>query len=541
MIDTVEEAIIKLRKNALANCKERIDDAVANPKEKKRIPQRGITSIMKNKYLLVLISLMFICISPVFAYGIIQNNTVTTSSIIELEGGGSRAPYAYLGEYVDISKVVGWGGEFGFWYGYPTTGSRPDIIVDASTFQHKYWIDPSKYRVGMWYKWDGTWEDSAYSEAFEIRPGIRPVAVPTDAPGYNYTGAIITPIITPIPYKEAPIHLVIARGDELTYTYKTMTGEKRGFIWLFGKLQSVLGDEMELNESTYSYPFREEVTQNLQPGWYTGYLQFSTGRPSVWYNASHKVGDETVPILETPYDDAAVPDVSLAGLLPEHIQSDFELLQSNKEYSTDQLIKITMEVVDPSIQFTDYYEENDYIVIQGKSSMAAGTNMSFVIDPDHYMKGYSLSSHTFTTELEGAINEQRTFRMAMPVDWEEISIGEHTVVVTLDKLKIHLVQKKEFDVKSIWVNPTPIPVTEKVIIDGDGWHRVNVTATPTPTPEIVYVTGTPQIVYVYITNTTTAAPTAALPVQTTAEESPIGGTVAIVALVCVAYIVIRKR
>jgi hypothetical protein len=478
----------------------------------------------------------------VFAIGIIQNNTVTTPTVIELGGDGSSLSVAYLGEYVDITKVVGWTGQFGFWYGYPTAGSKPDIVVDATTFQHRYWIDPSKYKVGIWYKWDGAWESAANSEAFEIKYGTRPAPVPTEPARYNFTDPKITPLVTPIPEEKAPVHIVIARGDELTYSYKSSdTGINHGYIWLFGKLQSVLGDEMERNSSTYSYPFREEVTENLQPGWYYGYLQFSNGRPDVWYNASHKVGDDMVPILETPYDDSIIPDVPTLGWLPEHIQADFELLESNKEYSKDILVKITMEVVDPTVQFTDYYEEDDDIVIMGKSPIVAGTNISFVIDPDHYTKGYSLTSHTFTTQLFGKIDEPRQFKISIPVDWDELSIGEHIVVSTLDRLKIHLTNKKEFDVTSIWANPTPIPVTEKVVVDGNGWHRVNVTPTPTPTPQIIYITSTPEIVYVYVTTNTTTATPVMTPLPTQTEESPIEPVLVVSALLGVAYIVIRRR
>lgn len=543
-MDTLDEMIRKMRESALSKCKDRIDFAAKTCKKKKFESERGTSSILKNKHLLIFLALCIFTPS-VFAVGITQNNTIiTTSSVIELEGGTAKPPVAYLGEYVDLTKVIGWTGQLGFWYGDPVRGSRPDIIIDASTFQHRYWIDPSKFRVGYWYKWDGTWENAGNMDAFEVRAGIRPVPVPTEPSGYIVPTISVTPLITPAPEERAPIHILIARGDEITYYYNGVPADnKQAHLWLGGQIQSILGDEMVVNNNVASYAFREQVTQTLQPGWYYGYLQFSRGRPDVWYNASHKIGDYYTKVLDTPYDDTIIPDIDVSPYIPEHILADFEKLESNKDYTSDTLVKITMEVVDPTLTFKDYYEEDDNIVIKGNSTVAEGTNISFVIDPDDQIGGYSLNSHTFTTQLVGGIDNERRFEIAVPVQWEEMSVGEeHVVVASLDRLKIHLKQSKEFSIKSVWVNPTPIQITEKVIVDGDGWHRVSITPTPTPTPQIVYVTQPPQLIYVYMTNTTTAQP-ANPPVSTTTtpEESPIEPAIAVVALIGVAYAVMRKR
>jgi hypothetical protein len=108
-MDAVEQTIRALRETMLANCKERVDAAALMRDRKEKKPQRGLTAILKNKYMVSVLMLMCICISPVFAVGIIQNNTIiTTSSVIELEGGGAYPPVAYLGEYVDLTKVIGW-------------------------------------------------------------------------------------------------------------------------------------------------------------------------------------------------------------------------------------------------------------------------------------------------------------------------------------------------------------------------------------------------------------------------------------------------
>jgi hypothetical protein len=482
---------------------------------------------------------MCICTTPTLAVGVTQNNTiVTTPSVIELVGGGANPPVAYLGEYVDLTRVIGWTGKLGYWYSDPVSGSKPDIIIDASSFQHRFWLDPAKFKVGYWYKWDGAWESAGNSDAFEIKAGIRPV--PVDTLITKTPTPVITPLTTPAPEERAPIHILVARGDEVTYYYKgAPEGTTQAHIWLCGQVHSILGDKMTVSGDVASYAFREEVTQNLRPGWYYGYLQFSEGRPDVWYDESHKIGDDYTKVLDTPYDDEIIPDVDVAPFTPPHILADFEKLESNKDYAHDTLVKITMEITDPSIRFVDYYEEDDNIIIKGNSTVSEGTNISFVIDPYRWVGGYSLNTHTHHTKLVGGIDNERRFTITVPVPWEEMGVGDHEVVATLKRLKFELSITKEFEIKGVWVNPTPRGYEEKVIVDSGGWHRVNATPEPTKTPQVIYITQTPQIVYVYLTTTATPVPTKTP--TPTPTESPVGEFVAVVALVGVAYAVMRKR
>ena len=541
MDKNTETTINQLKQSVLAKCSERVERSKKKDKHEDRDPVYGVTAILKNKYLLVLAfacALMLIY-APVAAAGA---PTIAPTKIIDLIGGGHTPPVAYIGEYVDLSKVVGWSGQIAFWYsGYPSGIQKPDIIIDASSFQHRFWIDPAKFKAGMWYKWDGAYEDSSNPEAFEVKAGIRPAPSPTD-PASNFTGT--TPIVTAVPFQKETVHLLLARGDQIEYPYWN-PNEKYGYMWLFGKSQQILGEKMDsppTDNNTFIFPFSEEITQNLEVGWYSGYMQFSNKRPDVFYNKSKNV-------LDTPYDDGMIPDVSIAGLTPDRVKAEFEKLEKNPAYSEDKLINITMEIKDPILQFTDYYEVGDSIIVQGKSTLSAGTNISFIIDPTRYMAGYSTSSHTVWTLLKGEMDEPRAFTVIIPVDWSQMAIKRHEVVGTIDKLKIKLVQKKEFDVTSVWIDPAPTKSTQKVIVEEGGWHRINSTvAGVTPTPSVVYVTSTPQIIYVYVTPTptpnttpppTTVATKVPTPIPTT--ESPPSPLIAAGALVIVAYVVIRRR
>jgi hypothetical protein len=294
----------------------------------------------------------------------------------------------------------------------------------------------------------------------------------------------------------------------------------------------------KVSESEYTFTFTEEMTQTLEPGWYQGYLQFCPIRQSVFYVYDK---DHDTKILDTPYDDAVIPDVDIKAFTPDRIKVEFDKLEENEGYTDDILVPITVEIKDPSMQYTDYYEESDSAVISGTTTLSAGTNISFVFDPDKYVKANTLLANTVFVVATGEINAPRTFTATIPLKWDEISIDRHEIVGTIDKLKIHLEVTKDVDVTQVWVNPTQGGQWEKVIGSEGGWHRVTVTATPqiTPSPEIIYIekpTPPPQIVYVYVTNTTT--PPTPTPTPT---ESPISPIIGFGAVAVVAALVLWRK
>lgn len=444
----------------------------------------------------------------------------------------------YFNETVDITLVVGTTGQFA-WWGDNQYGQIPEIIAQAQNFQHKYWIDPSKFRVGKWYKWDNIYEPNSNSLAFEVIPGTRPSPTPT--PG-NYTDILITPVPTPTQYKPSNTHILIAKGDGLTFDYYGIPGEYgTGHIWLYGRTSGIIDEPLTLKNSIYTFDITNQITEGLATGWYTGYLQFEgkNGLQDVFYNRQEQT-------LDTPYDDALIPDVSIVGFLPQRIQSEFELLSKNKDRFDDILIPITMEVQEPIIRFTDYYEENDNIIINGNSPMATGVTISFVIDPDRWTTTADMRSRTKIATLNGNINEPRIFHISIPVNWNELAMGWHTVVGTIKQNKIEITQHKDFEVKEIYINPQPTQEQRKVIVEEYGWHIVNNTNVSfaklsngtvidlvRPTPQIIYITQTPLIVYV---NQTPSPEPTEEPAST-----PISPILGIVALVICAYTVLRRR
>lgn len=476
----------------------------------------------------------------------------------------------YLGEIVDISRVMSWSGQFAYFTnGQP--GDYPAKIVDVNEDGHmyNYYIDPAKYNVGTWYKWDGEKEPSGNMIAFIIAPGVRNN---TYISQLNITPTKSVPSTTPAPTKEPKdTHLLLARGDTGTLKYTVPVDYRdhpQSYFWLFGTIPdydltrgslmtsgTMLGIPMNYTsaDAISSFTFTPEVSRGLQEGWYSGYIQFTgeNGRQDVFYTANHKVGDSRYQILDTLYDDSLVPDVPIDGYTPIRVQQEFETLIKNTEYSDDTIIPISVEVVTPSITIGDYWEDNNTIVIKGSTPMSAGTVISVIIDPDHYAllpeikahthktvagyreygdtesecittyrnlnnDGYNISVFNGTTynitysngtylngvSLQNTISSKtkctsipRVYSITIPLNWNELSIGHHTIQATIDSNGIFTTSSKDFDITGTWINPQPVKELNKVVVvrEGDS-HQIsidNITPTVNITPTITAATTKP--------------------------------------------------
>jgi hypothetical protein len=402
----------------------------------------------------------------------------------------------FLGETVDISRVLSWSGQFA-WWASDEPGDYPDRIVNFNDvgFMYKYYIDPAKYCEGTWHKWDGIFETHGNSVAFIVKKGTR------NQTTESFPGKA-TPVPTPTPVppsKNIPkdTHILIARGDEGTIRYgldyNQSEGKEQGaYLWLFGTVDSttkILGEPLTYskNDSVYSFVFTPEMTQGLVEGWFTGYLQFTgpNGFQDVFYVKSHKFESDgnLHQNLETPYDDKIIPDVNIDPFIPIRISQEFEILEKKSQYCDDILVPITMEIARPQINFRDYYNTGDNITILGDTTMAEGTMIVFMIDPQRWALEYDKMAHTWSTVVTGLQKEPRTFGIDMPINWKEMAVGaNHTIRATVEKYKIKTEQFKDFKVTDVYIIPTPTPEKDRVLVEEYGWHILNVTPTATPVP-----------------------------------------------------------
>jgi hypothetical protein len=130
--------------------------------------------------------------------------------------------------------------------------------------------------------------------------------------------------------------------------------------------------------------------------------------------------------------------------------------------------------------------------------------------------------------------------MTIPVNWDEMAIGEHEVYGLIEKNRYKTDTTLLFKVSDIYVMPTPTPARERVVVEEYGWHRIlpNVT-TPAPAPlaTLQYVNMSPEAVvttiistatnesYILVSNETIIVPTAEPTTnQTTVVPTPIPTT-----------------
>lgn len=433
--------------------------------------------ISKISFLLMII--LTFCIMPISAEVIVL----------------SQGSVAYRGETVDLSQVVTWP-EFKLAWckndGYQC--EPPDQVIQITGFMYNYYLDPAVWNIGTYYRWSGSWNSAENMMGMIIKPGIRPNKTVINKTS-NFT-VIVEPVLV-IPKTIYPKdNIVIARGDSGNFEY-LMDISTPGHLWLFGGGEINGGTDMKLDiplnrtNNLYSYEFTSEFTNDLDYGNYSGYLQFDgiNGFQDCYYVPDYKEPFTTpYPVLESPYK--AISTVSINGAVPMQVKERFEKMTNPSTYSDDILIPITMEVRYPEIWIYDYYEMNDKIYVSGTTTLNANATMTAIIDPDHYALTKDINANTYPAIISGNINGIRDFDIVMPVNWDELSIGNHDIKFEAYGFNnsLHVTQNMVLPVSDIWVMPAPTPVRAKVIVEEYGWHQVTpvvTTATATATPTAI--------------------------------------------------------
>jgi hypothetical protein len=379
----------------------------------------------------------------------------------------SQGDFVYLNETCDVSRVLSWGGMFAH-FSSDYYGETPDRVVNVTGFMFTHKIDPAKYVVGNWFKWDGEYEDNSNPLAFRVKAGIRPNLT------VNKTTNVTpntTPTITASPYNTKTT-LVIARGEVLPFEYAT--GDKgKAWIWLFEGSNDYLGMPMEQIEWGYKYGFTKEITQSFPPDTYTAFIQFAG------YNKKQDVYYSQDNTFLSVYRD--VKPVSLNGLSNVQYSDKFIAMVTDGNYSDDTIIPLTITIKDPAIAITDYYQRGDNLIVEGTTTLSLKTSITCIVDPEHWVTQKEKNENTYPVYISGDIDEDREFSVSLPIRWDELSIGEHLIVLTAKKDLINLTVHKEFDVTDTFVMPTPRPEKVKILLDKEG--KPLLIPTPTPTPE----------------------------------------------------------
>ena len=479
---------------------------------------------------------MFILICIVLLFGAAAQpvsavEEIKPPCIVEKQGD-----IIYIGETCDVSKVLSWKNQFAWWSSGVPEGT-PDKTVSVEGFMYRHYIDPEKYVKGDWFKWEGTPEPSGNMLAFRVREGTRPNVTVTNTTA-NATKNVTAPSSSPYNTETA---IVIARGENLDYNYNTGKYQGAGRMWLFEGSTQFLGMPMEYDNSGYHYTFTSPVTQSFSPDTYTGYIQLAgyNNKQDVFYGS-----DNT---LQSIY--VGVKPVRLNELSKVQYEAQFVKMVTNKEFSDDIIIPVNITLKDPEIRITEYYEIFDNLIVEGTTTLSLGTNITCIVDPEHWTTKTELRENTYPVEVTGEVDADRKFFVKMPLKWDELSIGEHLIQLTGDNGAVKIVQNKEFWTSDVLAQTTQRPQTVKVIYDEYGVHSITPPPTPRPTvcPDTTVTTEPPTpvptvepIVENATLNATTPQPTVRPRPTTTMITLPLNPAVGCIAI-GITFMLWRKR
>ena len=426
------------------------------------------------------------------------------SAAIEIRQGD----IAYLGETVDLSKAIAWPDFTIVWCSGGYAGcSPPTQTIQITGFMHNYYLDPAVFHVGTYYRWDGKWNRGENMVAFTINPGTRPVN--TTIPEISVDNNSVS-----IRAKDGPYYFTIARGDTPRLNMY-MNRTDPAHLWIFAATKDSYDIPFENVNGNYSHMLTYIETFSMDVGEYDGYVQFNgkNGMQDVFINKKDFS-------LDTPYDDAIVPDVDIELWNLINMRTNFDALTKRIPLFDDVLIPVRFKITNPNIIITDVEQENDILQVSGTTSWSDGVVITFKLDPDNYKLNSDIALHTWTTTAHGELDAPRTFSTAIKLKPDELFIGSHELQSTTEKNNFESVAYYNFRITDVYVMPTPTPQITRKIVNMD-WQPISTTATPTPEPtvertEVPTVIPVPTALPIATTNVTTVA----TPVPTAKETIP---------------------
>lgn len=421
----------------------------------------------------------------------------------------SQGDYIYLNDTVDISRAIAWPDYKLAWCRGDYYGCNPpDQIIQITGFMYKYYIDPAVWHTGTYYRWDGQWNRGEYALAFTILPGERPdmATLKDDLKG---RGDLASPNVT----IEGPYHYLVARGDDPLITVR-IARDDPAHLWMFGTTTSLLDYPMKKDGFDYSYQMNLNDTFSVNPGKYTGYLQFDGKNrlQDVFWDSISKC-------IDSPYDDDVVPDLAVNERNPQMVKATFENQIKNMQYSDDILIPVTMTVSEPSVVITELEQGNDKLWLTGRTTWSNGTPITLKLDEENYKLAQDIRLHTWTTTISGNLTELRAFSIAMPFEMKELYIGSHQIKMSVTKNNFTTDAYHDFRISGTYIMPTPTPEFRKVMTNSNGSPIVTMPTT-IPVPQVVYT----PIPSTYINSNGTVVVNVT-PVETKATIKPVKANV----------------
>ena len=421
----------------------------------------------------------------------------------------------YLGDHIDISGVVA-GNRALVWFrgGEPDPAEQPYVIPLPNTKAgyFDWFVDPATFSqmTGDIFKWNGYFEPSGNTHAFTIIANYR-----NDTRTYP-NGTVIneTSILSgQYPIIEKPVVPVLPAKHVADYLAVhnqpfNITTAGKSKLWLFGRVDGIYDRLFPTSEAIIDV----HDMQSLEAGNYQMLIQYpgengvfeSYYDPSTYSLRSARV-NKTTYILEP------LPAISLYGVTPQIAIEQVKTMlgESDDRYSVQSVSieepsiqLVSMEEVSTSLARTYYNNSNlrgDVTVfdIKGYINVLPGTNLYFALDEKNQVE----KVHWFNATAQGQyLGDERIFEAFVPVYWDEMSLGMHTISGytdvggsifrdfpvrdSPDHSFIPNQSVKWIDNQSPWVpTPTPEIIRESYAVPGP---ERTIIVTQTPSPEEIH-------------------------------------------------------
>jgi len=340
----------------------------------------------------------------------------------------------YLGDHIDFSGVVA-GNDAIAWFagGEPDPGAAPTVInlPDTKAGYYNFYVDPAIFteHLGYWYKWNGYFESNGNTRAFWVAAAYRNTTDTAINGSVTNSSTLINGQYANVTLPEEEIlpakniaDILAVKGQPIVVN----SGEQAK-VWVFGRIDS-LYDVVSLENKTVLSP---QMVEGLETGTYTVITQYPGHNtiPEVLYNADNNQ-------FESPW--AKVKPVELNGLSPMLALDKFMTMVTTTD---DPINKKTLVLQEPSLDISSmeqmstyaakgYYRDSNLrgnvtvFEVKGYTNVQAGTNLYFALDKDQQPRKVKW----FNTTAQGkVVGDMRTFRVYIPVYWDNMQEGMHTI------------------------------------------------------------------------------------------------------------------
>lgn len=446
--------------------------------------------------LLSMIILLVFFVQIASAVGPIETIAPLPTGIIKAPMGNNSARevsqmgVVYWGETIDMRRVV--------YDPYRLVHVDSGRVVDVSSFTRRILIDPDIFLVGEWDKWSPYREDAGNNVAFYVQ-AVKPaevIAAEANDTIINTTYGGVTINAGAPAASLAKVHvsdILVAKGDPLLYD----TGQAgiNTKIWIFGTGDMLL--DISVNNGLLTLTSAQ--TENLAAGSYHLIVQ-SAGENTVLeakYVKASNGNPSTTEHIESPFRTA--PNLEISGMGSQVVFDKFKTWL--KAYSDDKTNEIEFEVQVPKLDISaidESFSGNSSVwEIQGYTNLAPGTEIKAILDENKTTER-TLRANTFSGTIFGDIQgDMREFSVLVPINYDEIPVGEHFVTVRSSFGSYAVVSRWVYDMPAgqekpadttrysggnLFV-PTPTPEVIRVEVPGpEVVKTVIVTITPRPTP-----------------------------------------------------------